>query len=75
MNIHFLSLFNNKMACITEFFPREKQSQLFGCWWPGDAESQGITSHGIDRVVPEYSGFSNIRVDSGFVNFVCYVII
>ena len=28
------------------------------CWWPGDARSQGISSHGIDLVLLEYSCFS-----------------
>ena len=32
-------------------------SQLHGCWWPSDARSQGIRSHGIDPGVPESSRF------------------
>ena len=31
--------------------------QLYGCWSLGDAMSQSISSHGIDLVLPEYSGF------------------
>ena len=27
-------------------------------WWPGDTKSQGISSHGIDLVILEYSSFS-----------------
>ena len=27
-------------------------SQYHGCWCPGDARSQGISSHGIDLVLP-----------------------
>ena len=29
--------------------------QHHGCWWPGVARSQGISSHGIDVVILEYS--------------------
>ena len=35
--------------------------QFYGCWWPGDARSQGISSHGIDLVL-EYSSISTRRV-------------
>ena len=31
-------------------------SQYHSCWWPGDERSQGISSHCIHLVVPEYSG-------------------
>ena len=27
-------------------------SQYHGCWWPGDARSQSISSHGIDLIKP-----------------------
>ena len=37
-------------------------SQYHGCWWPGDAQSQGISRYGTDHV-PQYSGFSIIRVN------------
>ena len=37
-------------------------NQYHGCWCPGDAKSQGINSHDIDLVVPEYFSFSNKRV-------------
>ena len=30
--------------------------QYPGCWWPGDAIIQGISSHGSDLVTLEYSG-------------------
>ena len=42
-------------------------SQYRGCWWPDDARSQGISSHGIDLVIPEYSGISTERVNLYFV--------
>ena len=29
-----------------------RHSQCHGCWWPGDASSQGIRDHGIDLVLP-----------------------
>ena len=37
--------------------------QYVGCWWPGDSSSWGISSHGIDLIFPEYTGFSCIRVN------------
>ena len=36
-------------------------SLYYCCWWPGNARSQGISSHGIDLVIAEYSGFSTRR--------------
>ena len=36
--------------------------QYHGCWWPGDARSHGISSHGIDLNFLEYSGLSTRRV-------------
>ena len=30
-------------------------SQYHGCWWPGDARSQGISNNSIDIVMPKYS--------------------
>ena len=33
-------------------------SQYNGCWCPGDTSRQGISSHGIDLVLPGYSSFS-----------------
>ena len=33
-------------------------NQYHCCWWPGDARSQVINSHGIDLVLPEYSCLS-----------------
>ena len=39
-------------------------SQYHGCWWPGDARSQDISSHDIHLVFPEYSSFCVRRVNS-----------
>ena len=39
------------------------QNQYHGFWWPGDARSQVISSHGIDPVIIEYSGFNTRRVN------------
>ena len=36
-------------------------TQYHGCWWPGDARSLGIISHGIDLICLEYLGFNAIR--------------
>ena len=38
--------------------------QCYGCWWPGDARSQGISSHGIDLLLPECPSFSTRRVNT-----------
>ena len=32
-----------------------QHGQYHGCWWPDDAKSQGISSHGIALVLLEYS--------------------
>ena len=34
-------------------------NQYLGCWWPGDARSQGISIHGIDIVILPYSNFTS----------------
>ena len=38
-------------------------SKCHGCWWLGDARSQGISSHGIDLVHQVKSSLSARRVD------------
>ena len=38
------------------------QNQSHGCWYPGEARSQDISSHGIDPFLPEYSRSSTRRV-------------
>ena len=32
-------------------------TQYHSCWWPGDARSPGISSHGTGLIIPEYSSF------------------
>ena len=39
-------------------------SKWFGCWWPGDARSQGISSNDVDLVLSEYSGYNVTRADT-----------
>ena len=34
-------------------------SQYHGCWWLGSSNHQGISSHGIYRVLPEHSAVSS----------------
>ena len=34
------------------------RGKYHGCWWPGDARSQGICSPGFDLVRPEHFGLS-----------------
>ena len=36
-------------------------NQYHGCWWPGSLHHQAISSHDIDLLFLEYSGF-NIRI-------------
>ena len=40
-------------------------SQYHGCWWPGDARSQVISSHGVENF-SEYSSFRTIKVNYFF---------
>ena len=53
-----------------KFTPREDKnthtviSQYHGWWWLGYTRIQGINSHGIDLVFPEYSGLSTRRFNS-----------
>ena len=62
---HFLSFLNTQMAEIDEIIPGGKQghihpavSTMAADWCPGDDRSQGISSHGIDLVLPDHSCFS-----------------
>ena len=48
-------------------YPFMLHSLYHGCWWPGDARSQGISSHGIaEHICPAYYSFSTNRVDTTF---------
>ena len=38
------------------------KGQCHGCWWPGDARSQGIHSHVVVLIFAAHSGFSTRRV-------------
>ena len=44
------------MTQVVEILPplRQQHSQYHGCWWPGNARSQGISNHDIDEVEPDY---------------------
>ena len=33
-------------------------NEYHGCWWPDDARSQVISSHGVDLVILEYFSFN-----------------
>ena len=35
-----------------------------GCWWLGNARSQGYYSHCLDHDLPEYSSFSTTKVNT-----------
>ena len=36
--------------------------QYHGYWWLGESQSQGISSHGVDHILPEYSSVSTKKV-------------
>ena len=44
-----------------------KEKNPLGCWWPGDAWSQGINIHAIDRINPEFSMMRNSPKPCGAV--------
>ena len=53
---------------LKSFLIEEKDSfilyvECHGCWCPGEARIQGISSHGIGLLLPEYSVFSTRRVN------------
>ena len=56
--LHFLSFLNKIMVQVVKSF----HTQCHGHWWPGDARSQDISSHRIDLIILEYSGFIPRRV-------------
>ena len=49
------------MVQVVEILPAGRQRHMFihiedcDCWWLGNARSQGITSHGTDHFISEYS--------------------
>ena len=58
----------NRNNAASRFFFLEENSLPFlsiqyrGCWWLGDAWSQGNSSHGVDLFLSGYSGHSTRRV-------------
>ena len=42
------------------------------CSWLGDVRSQGISSHGVDIIIVEYSGLSTIRLRYAELYTECY---
>ena len=64
----FLTYLNTKMLQVLETLPHPEKNDMFivysqyhGCWCLGDARNQGICSHRIDQVIPEYAGFGTRR--------------
>ena len=58
--------FQNWNVTGTSFFMEDKvfvvlQIRYHGCWWTGVTKSQGISSHDMDLVLPEYSGLSRVK--------------
>ena len=54
----------HEVEILQDLDPFFLQSQYHGCWWPGDTKSQGISSHVIDLIIPQYSICSTRRVKS-----------
>ena len=52
MYSQFLSFLHANMTQVVEILPHVPtlHSPYHGCWWPGDARSQGISSHNVDPV-------------------------
>ena len=72
---HFLS-FTAQVVIITPMEDKDLfvvSRQYHGCWWPGDSRSQGINSHGIVLVLPEYSSLSTRRANMYLVQCVTVI--
>ena len=58
IDLHFMSFFHIDVTEVVEIFRHVRHellilhSQYHGCWFPGDAGSQGIRTHDIDNVKP-----------------------
>ena len=58
MYLYCISFLHTDRTEVVDIFPCVFQrptvvySQYHGCWWPGDAMSQGISNHDIDLVKP-----------------------
>ena len=65
MYVAFLSFFNTEMDVTGTWNSASwkdlctLRSQYDVCWWPGDARSQVISTHGIDLVFPKYFSLSS----------------
>ena len=65
--VHFVEVYLHFLIISQDFILKEKglfilHHQCDGCWWPGDARSQSIGSHGIDVALSKYSDFSTRMV-------------
>ena len=58
--LHFLSISTSRWHRLSRSFLMKDifllRSPYHSCRWHGNTRSQGIGSHGIDLVIPEYSG-------------------
>ena len=46
-----------------------------GCWWPGNARCQGISSNGIDPMCMDYSGFNTRGLMANVPIYMIYIYI
>ena len=78
MYLHFISFLYNEIFQVDEILNKDNdipilRGQYCSTRWPGDIWSQGISSCGIDLVLPEYSAFSIRRVNSWRTNLPCEI--
>ena len=74
--LHFLSFLNKMVHVAKIFHPKDNDqfilhSQYRSCWCPGDARSHGNSSHYIDIVTWEYSGFSTKNINMSRIKRSC----
>ena len=67
-SLHFLAYLNTEVAKLVDKHPLGRQWPVYlhtqhnGCWWLGDARSQGIGIHGIDLIILGYFGLHTTKV-------------
>ena len=60
--LNFLIFLTLRLHRVVKYFFMQDKSfilhiQYHGCWWPNGSRSQGICSHHIDIIIPDYSSF------------------
>ena len=66
-----MSFLHIDLTQVVEILPQVRQglpilhNQYHGCWWPGDARSQGISNHDIYNVELDHFGPHTLTVKIG----------